>query len=100
MLLMATQIRRKKIFVGGHWLPMYMHVPIWELQDILKKSLKKCESLIISLALLQNKGWYIVKLFFNGFSSLPCDIKQRSPWQRSQQSGRKLGIHDDMCRTV
>ena len=37
---MATQISKKQlIFVrGGHWLPLYMHVPMWELQDILRKS--------------------------------------------------------------
>jgi hypothetical protein len=33
MVSMATQIKRI-FFVGGHWLPLYMHVTIWEWQDI------------------------------------------------------------------
>ena len=41
----------RKITIIGH--PCCMHVPIWELQDILKKSSQISESIILSLALFR-----------------------------------------------
>ena len=43
---MATQI-----WGGSHWLPLYMHVPIWEQPSIPRKSSEKRKNFIISLAL-------------------------------------------------
>ena len=42
---------KKKFLVGGHWLPLYMHVPIWEQPSIPRKSSEWRKNFIISLAL-------------------------------------------------
>ena len=72
---------KKKFFLGGgHWLPLNMHVPIWEQPSIPRKSSEKLRNSIISLALLE--------LSQSVSSNCPTEVRVRA-WMGTNHGGHE-----------